>query len=128
MSKQYAPLAADIVRLVGGKANITEAYHCQTRLRFALKDESAVALDELNATEGIVKTLSKGGVFQVVVGMHVKDVFDEMEHELGTQLADGRDEGIGQRPAEPGQMRVRDDGDAHRPSLGLRGRRRRRRP
>lgn len=39
MSKQYAPLAADIVRLVGGKANITEAYHCQTRLRFALKDK-----------------------------------------------------------------------------------------
>ncbi|MBT8162412.1 MULTISPECIES: beta-glucoside-specific PTS transporter subunit IIABC [Arthrobacter] len=91
MSKQYAPLAADIVRLVGGKANITEAYHCQTRLRFALKDESAVALDELNATEGIVKTLSKGGVFQVVVGMHVKDVFDEMEHELGDLSANAND-------------------------------------
>ncbi|MDQ0032088.1 glucose PTS transporter subunit IIA [Arthrobacter bambusae] len=83
MSKQYVPLAADIVRLVGGKANIIEAYHCQTRLRFALKDEDAVAVDELNATEGIAKTLSKGGVFQVVVGMHVKDVFDEIERELG---------------------------------------------
>lgn len=91
MSKQYAPLAADIVRLVGGKANITEAYHCQTRLRFALKDESAVALDELNATEGIAKTLSKGGVFQVVVGMHVKDVFDELERELGDLSANAKD-------------------------------------
>lgn len=92
MSKQYAPLAADIVRLVGGKANITEAYHCQTRLRFALKDESAVALDELNATEGIAKTLSKGGVFQVVVGMHVKDVFDEVERELGYLSANAKDD------------------------------------
>jgi PTS system beta-glucosides-specific IIC component len=95
MSKQYAPLAADIVRLLGGKANITEAYHCQTRLRFALKDESAVALDELNATEGIAKTLSKGGVFQVVVGMHVRDVFDEVERELGdlTSANHGEDAG-----------------------------------
>ncbi|MGO4589716.1 beta-glucoside-specific PTS transporter subunit IIABC [Paenarthrobacter sp. 2TAF44] len=93
MSKQYAPLAADIVRLVGGKANITEAYHCQTRLRFALKDESAVALDELNATEGIVKTLSKGGVFQVVVGMHVKEVFNEVERELGDLSVNAKDDG-----------------------------------
>lgn len=92
MSKQYAPLAADIVRLVGGKANITEAYHCQTRLRFALKDESAVALEELNATEGIAKTLSKGGVFQVVVGMHVKDVFDEVERELGDLSTNAKDD------------------------------------
>ncbi|WP_138418799.1 beta-glucoside-specific PTS transporter subunit IIABC [Sinomonas gamaensis] len=92
MSRQYAPLAAEIVRLVGGRANISEYYHCQTRLRFVLKDESAVAVDELNATDGIAKTLSKGGVFQVVVGMHVKDVFDEVERELGslaTPSADG---------------------------------------
>lgn len=97
MSKQYAPLAADIVRLVGGKANITEAYHCQTRIRFVLRDESAVALDELNATEGIAKTLSKGGVFQVVVGMHVKEVFDEVEREVGdlASATDGADAAVG---------------------------------
>jgi PTS system beta-glucosides-specific IIC component len=83
MSTKYAPLAADIVRLVGGKANIIEAYHCQTRIRFVLRDESAVALDELNSTEGVAKTLFNAGVFQVVVGMHVKDVFDEVERELG---------------------------------------------
>ncbi|HKU12678.1 MAG TPA: beta-glucoside-specific PTS transporter subunit IIABC [Sinomonas sp.] len=93
MSRQYAPLAAEIVRLVGGKANVTEYYHCQTRLRFVLKDESIVDLDELNATEGIAKTLSKGGVFQVVVGMHVKDVFDEVERELGALAAVSSDDG-----------------------------------
>ncbi len=83
MSKKYAPLAAEIVRLVGGKANIIEAYHCQTRIRFVLKDESAVDLEKLNTTEGVAKTLSNAGVFQVVVGMHVKDVFDEVEREVG---------------------------------------------
>ncbi|MEW1808396.1 glucose PTS transporter subunit IIA [Pseudarthrobacter sp. NPDC080039] len=83
MSTKYAPLAADIVRLVGGKANIIEAYHCQTRIRFVLRDESAVAVDELNATDGVAKSLSNAGVFQVVVGTHVQDVFEEVERELG---------------------------------------------
>jgi len=102
MSKKYAPLAADIVRLVGGKANITEVYHCQTRLRFALKDESAVALDELNATEGIAKTLSNGGVFQVVVGMHVKDVFDEVAREVGELAGSSENTGNGGTSAADG--------------------------
>ena len=39
MSKQYVTLAKDIVRLVGGKENVTNAFHCQTRVRFSLADE-----------------------------------------------------------------------------------------
>ena len=39
MSKEYAPLAARIIELVGGPENINQAFHCQTRLRFALKDK-----------------------------------------------------------------------------------------
>lgn len=104
MSKKYAPLAADIVRLVGGKANIIEAYHCQTRIRFVLRDESAVNLDELNATDGIAKTLSNAGVFQVVVGMHVKDVFDEIEREFGdlsaTRTGQGSDASEQKQPGD----------------------------
>ena len=34
MSSKYEPLARDIVRLVGGKENVSQAYHCVTRLRF----------------------------------------------------------------------------------------------
>ena len=40
MSKQYVTLAKDIVRLVGGKENVTNAFHCQTRVRFSLTDEA----------------------------------------------------------------------------------------
>lgn len=40
MSKQYESLAQQIVKLVGGKDNVNHVYHCQTRLRFKLKDES----------------------------------------------------------------------------------------
>ncbi len=85
MSKEYAPLAAQIIELVGGPENITSAYHCQTRLRFVLADESKADGPELEDTEGVVKALSSGGVFQVVIGTHVKDVFDEIDDQLQAQ-------------------------------------------
>lgn len=79
MSKKYESLAADIVKLVGGKENVTNAYHCQTRLRFSLKDESIAKTDELNAMDGVAKVIQNGGVYQVVIGTHVHDVFEEVE-------------------------------------------------
>ncbi len=39
----YQQLAAQILPLVGGKENILRVYHCQTRLRFTLADESKAA-------------------------------------------------------------------------------------
>lgn len=42
MSKKYESLAAELIRQLGGKGNIEDAYHCQTRLRFKLADESIV--------------------------------------------------------------------------------------
>lgn len=79
MSKEYASLAGRIIELVGGQGNINSAYHCQTRLRFALSDEGKVRAAELAETDGVVQTLSSGGVYQVVIGTHVKDVFDEID-------------------------------------------------
>ena len=40
MSKKYEQLAMDIIEKVGGKHNLNVVYHCQTRLRFKLGDES----------------------------------------------------------------------------------------
>lgn len=39
MSKEYESLARQIVEYVGGKENVNDVYHCQTRLRFKLADE-----------------------------------------------------------------------------------------
>ncbi|MGP9724457.1 beta-glucoside-specific PTS transporter subunit IIABC [Corynebacterium sp. AOP40-9SA-29] len=82
MSTKYAPLAERIIELVGGPSNISSAYHCQTRLRFELRDEAKVAVDELNSTDGVATTRSAGGTFQVVIGTHVKSVFEEIDREL----------------------------------------------
>lgn len=79
MSKQYAALAKDIVSLIGGKENVTNVRHCQTRLRFSLVDESVAKTKQMETLDGVTKVMSSGGVYQVVIGAHVADVFEEVE-------------------------------------------------
>lgn len=79
MSKKYEGLAQEIVAKVGGKENINSVYHCQTRLRFKLIDEQSVDQSEVEAIDGVAKVLINAGVFQVVIGTHVKDVYEEVE-------------------------------------------------
>ncbi len=83
MSQKYEGLALKIVKLVGGKDNVQHVYHCQTRLRFQLADESKADQDALNAMDEVARCLISGGVFQVVIGTHVKDVFEEVEKIVG---------------------------------------------
>lgn len=40
MSKKYKQLAREIIEKAGGKDNISDVCHCQTWLRFKLKDEA----------------------------------------------------------------------------------------
>lgn len=85
MSKQYAALAQDLVRLVGGKENVSNAFHCQTRIRFSLVDEGKADQAAIEAHEGVISVLKSGGQFQVVIGTHVADVFEEVEPLLDLQ-------------------------------------------
>ncbi|MGM0216772.1 beta-glucoside-specific PTS transporter subunit IIABC [Enterococcus sp. AZ109] len=84
MSKKYQSLARDIVKKLGGKGNIIEAYHCQTRLRFKLVDETKVDVAGLEDLDGVTKYIFNAGVHQVVIGTHVKDVFEEIEKNVDT--------------------------------------------
>lgn len=79
MSKKYAGLAHDIVEMLGGKENITEGYHCQTRLRFKVIDEAKIDIKGLEDLDGVTKYIFNAGVHQIVIGTHVKDVFEEIE-------------------------------------------------
>lgn len=78
MTKKYRDLAKNIVADLGGKENITDAYHCQTRLRFKLADDSLVQVDKLEALDGVAKYIVNAGVYQVVIGTNVADVFEEV--------------------------------------------------
>ncbi len=84
MSKKYEGLARDIVRLVGGKENVTQAYHCQTRLRFTLADEGKANEEAIKAHDGVVGVIHGAGQFQVCIGPHVADVFEEVEKLVDT--------------------------------------------
>src|SRR3712207_2458300 len=79
MSQQYQKLARQIIQSMGGKENILDVYHCQTRLRFKLKDASLVQKSELENLDGVAMYLVNAGVHQVVIGTHVKSVFEEVE-------------------------------------------------
>lgn len=90
MGKNYHELAVQVVELVGGKENISHALHCATRLRFNLKDESIVKIDELKAVNGVLGVMKAGGQYQVVIGPDVDKVFDEVCLVIG-QKASGSD-------------------------------------
>ncbi|MBO0410448.1 PTS glucose transporter subunit IIA [Enterococcus hulanensis] len=79
MSKKYEGLAHAIVEKLGGKTNIIEGYHCQTRLRFKVVDETKIDIEGLESLAGVTKYIFNAGVHQVVIGTHVKDVFEEIE-------------------------------------------------
>lgn len=75
---KYHELAKEIVKNVGGKENISGLGHCITRLRFTLKDEGKAKDDVLKAMEGVVTVMKSGGQYQVVIGNHVPEVFEDV--------------------------------------------------
>lgn len=79
MSKDYHKLAEQILSLVGGKDNVRNCYHCQTRLRFSLADENKADAAGLEALDGVRKVMINAGVYQVVIGTDVADLFAALE-------------------------------------------------
>ena len=79
MSKNYKAIAEQILPLVGGKENVLNCYHCQTRLRFTLADEGKADKAALEALNDVRKVMINAGVYQVVIGTDVADLFAELE-------------------------------------------------
>jgi len=75
---KYEKLAKDIIQNVGGKENVNSLTHCVTRLRFKLKDESKANTDVLKNMDGVVTVVQSGGQYQVVIGNHVPDVYEDV--------------------------------------------------
>ena len=75
MAINYAQVAKELVKELGGNDNIINVTHCATRLRFILKDESIVDKNKVSKISGVITTVQAGGQFQVVIGNHVKDAY-----------------------------------------------------
>lgn len=76
--RDYARLARDIKDAVG-EDNIVSAAHCATRLRLVLKETpSEEVTKKISAMPAVIQVVEKGGQYQIVIGTHAKDVYEEL--------------------------------------------------
>ncbi|MEY8350383.1 PTS system trehalose-specific EIIBC component [Bacillus cereus] len=68
MGKDYRQTAQEVLQYIGGKENIEQAAHCVTRLRIAIKDESKIDNDKLQAVSLVKGAFHNAGIFQIVIG------------------------------------------------------------
>ncbi|MDO4538319.1 MAG: PTS transporter subunit EIIC [Coriobacteriales bacterium] len=92
-------LASDVLEAVGGKENVTKVIHCMTRLRFNLVDDSVPNDDEVKAIKGVLGIARQGGMYQVIIGTTVPEVYDELT-QLGVGGGGTIDENLDEAPAK----------------------------
>lgn len=78
MSKKYEKAAAEIISAIGGVENVDAARHCQTRLRFVLRDQSRVEQKALEENPAVLKVIPTEGMYQIVIGTDVADCYEEI--------------------------------------------------
>ncbi|WP_374444983.1 beta-glucoside-specific PTS transporter subunit IIABC [Providencia sp.] len=74
-------VAEQIIALIGGQKNISQHWHCITRLRFNLHNNELVNVDELRNIPWVLGVNFQGNQLQVILGSHVTYVFTEL-HKL----------------------------------------------
>lgn len=90
----HSEAVAAIIDAAGGKANITNAWHCITRLRFATKDQDAIDYEKLNAVAGVMGSQYQNGQLQVIIGTDVEEYYDEAVEQLGLAKQAAIDENL----------------------------------
>ena len=68
-------IAEQVLRAVGGAANLKDATHCMTRLRLYLKDDSVPKDDEVKKISGVLGVVRGGQQYQIIIGTNVPKVF-----------------------------------------------------
>ena len=99
MKIDYELTARELVNELGGNDNINSVTHCATRLRFILNDISLVNKEKVNKIRGVITTVEAGGQFQVVIGNHVKDAYEEV-----IKLVDINEENVSTSKAKIGVL------------------------
>ena len=70
-------VASELIELSGGTSNITNVTHCSTRLRFIIKDKSAVDVEIIKKCEGVLGVVFTTDELQMVFGKNVIPVYTE---------------------------------------------------
>ncbi|MCK1991051.1 PTS transporter subunit EIIC [Peribacillus muralis] len=72
-----------IIEYVGGKENIKKAWHCMTRLRFDLYDNSLIAHEKVKQLKGVIGEQLQSDQYQIIVGTNVQQYHSALIEELG---------------------------------------------
>ncbi len=83
MSDNNARIASEVLVAVGGKENIRHVVHCMTRLRFTLRDDSAMDEEALQSINGVLGVKTVGEQRQVIIGQNVPKVYAALCEEAG---------------------------------------------
>lgn len=75
---EYKETAKQIIEKIGGAENIVNVIHCATRLRFLLNDEKMADQEALKKISGVAGVVKGNERFQIIIGMAVNQVFDEL--------------------------------------------------
>lgn len=85
-------LAHEIIKIMGGKENITVATHCMTRLRLTPADQSIIDLDALKNLQGVLGVMESAGQLQIILGPgFVNKVAAEITILTGLQMGEVQD-------------------------------------
>lgn len=88
MSKNYNQLAKTIVENVGGQDNISECYHCMSRLRLRIKNLDVVDIETIKEL-GFIDAVINGNQVQVIAGNEVYDIYDAVSAIVGEDISTG---------------------------------------
>ena len=85
-ASQKVGQAAGFLQALGGAANIESINNCATRLRIALVDMTKTQSDDVFKALGAHGVVRRGNGIQVIVGLHVPQVRDQLESLMKTPL------------------------------------------
>ncbi|EKS7116969.1 PTS transporter subunit EIIC [Enterobacter bugandensis] len=85
-ASQQVGQAAGFLQALGGAANIESVNNCATRLRIALVDMAKTQSDDVFKALGAHGVVRRGNGIQVIVGLHVPQVRDQLESLMKTPL------------------------------------------
>ena len=94
MEKDYGQIAKSVIEAVGGKENIVHFTHCVTRLRFNLKNDALVNVEEVKKIKGVIGAQFSTNQFQVIIGQDVELAYDEACKLLDMAPEKGIDENL----------------------------------
>lgn len=89
--RDYAKLAQSILQEVGGQPNIVDCSRCATRLRLILAQTPENAKARIQSLPGVIGVVESAGQFQVVIGVHVAEVYSQMAALLGEGAMHGEE-------------------------------------